>query len=287
MHRNCETGVLVATADDEDLDNVAQELKDLKELVGTYGHRAEELQVELRLAQDECRDLLKFHDSSDSPYRDQTEELTKKLQVATEQNSQQQKAMRHLQRKVHLYKEELQATLAKLESEKAWKITHTTEKKKTQNAGVQTVLDSKLADQVNTAMQLMLPSSERVDSGRSFAIDLLDITFGLHEQLSRYQNQNQLQSEEHARFVKDITDLFERKFKLEREKHKVKMREVRNRLQKVTNEQIEILRKEKNDLMHRVNQMNLTQREKQHQINNLQELLSSMRTKLKNAEQEH
>ncbi|KAF7261184.1 hypothetical protein EG68_01455 [Paragonimus skrjabini miyazakii] len=278
--------MILSWGDSEDLENVTRELRDLKELVGTFDNQANELQAELRLANEEFQDLVNVRGSTANQADKQNvvlqlrlEEMSKELHCATEVRRKNEMKILKLHKKVLLYKNELDCTLQKLEAEKQRYAMNATETKNTKDEQLQTSDAYGKLKMLSTKSPLNFSDVDvQLASHDQFAMDLVEIAFGLHEQLARCHMERKKQNYKHEHFVAELQKTFEFRLEALHRRHEAEMEKFRDQIEKAAKSTIVMLRTQRRQLMAKLMKANRDKEEANRTIKKLHyqlELLTS------------
>ncbi|KAF8567139.1 hypothetical protein P879_02902, partial [Paragonimus westermani] len=228
----------------------------VKELVGAFDNQANELQTELRLANEEFQSLVNVRGltagQSDKHgiLQLRVEEMSKKLPCGMEIRKKNETEILNLRKKVLLYKNELDCTLQKLEAEKQRYAVKVTEVKNTKDEYIQT---SNAQGKLKMVPMKSLLNFGNVDvqtaSHDRFTMDLIEIVFGLHEQLAKCHNERKKQNNKHEHFVAELQKTFGFRLEALQRRHGAEMEEFRDRIEKAAASTIVRLRTQRKRLI--------------------------------------
>ncbi|KAA3680890.1 uncharacterized protein DEA37_0000387 [Paragonimus westermani] len=211
------------------------------------------------------------------------EEMSKELRCGMEIRRKNETKILKLRKKILLYKNELDCTLQKLEAEKQRYAVKVAEVKHTKDEHVQT---SNAHGNLKMMPVKSLLNFDDVDvqtaSHDRFTMDLIEIVFGLHEQLAKCHSERKKQNNKHEHFVAELQKTFGFRLEALQRRHEAEMEEFRDKIEKAAASTTVKLHTQSKQLMTELmkadrdkEEANRTIRKLQHQLDLLTSWLNS------------
>ncbi|THD18310.1 hypothetical protein D915_009840 [Fasciola hepatica] len=272
---------------DVDLENVAKELCDLRNLIGRYEDRTSELQSELKMANDEYFDLVNARHSgplkSRTDLQEQLELYKEEIDEAIRVNKKQEITIVNLRKEARRYREELEAVLkSRSFGKNALQITCASNKQYTSNKEVQTSehIQEALPISSRFSSSMKARNTQQIDQSAIFADKLLDVTFELHEQLSNCYSRRNQEHREVDHFVNGLSKAYQRGMMRLRHQQKKHLEQLSHTWQKSAEDNLNFLVKEQQKLNDRLTKAEETELQSKIMINDLKNQIDELTKQL-------